>query len=78
MLPRELFVLATLTTLSVATSAASIDFDHGDYEVFPDTEEKSSDDNDNGELDYFLHYKLFIKICTIVILWSQEVENENG
>ncbi|XP_033220534.1 BMP and activin membrane-bound inhibitor homolog [Belonocnema kinseyi] len=51
MLPRELFVLATLTTLSVATSAASIDFDRGDYEVFPDTEEKSADDNDNETKD---------------------------
>lgn len=47
MLPRELFVLATLSTLSVATSAASIDFDLGDYEVFTDTEERSTDDNDN-------------------------------
>ncbi|XP_043469563.1 uncharacterized protein LOC122503182 [Leptopilina heterotoma] len=48
MLPRELFVLATLTTLSVATSAASIDFDLGDYEVLTDTEEKSTDDSENN------------------------------
>lgn len=49
MLPRELFVLATLTTLSVATSAASIDFDLGDYEVLTDNEEKSTDDSDNNK-----------------------------
>ncbi|XP_011499420.1 PREDICTED: BMP and activin membrane-bound inhibitor homolog [Ceratosolen solmsi marchali] len=62
MVPRELIALATLTTLSVATSAAavaaaSIDFDlaggggggsGSDYEVLPDTEERTSTaDNDD-------------------------------
>ena len=63
MLPRELLVLATLTTLSVATSAAAaIDFDLGDYEVFPDTEEKSSDDKDNGKWAMLEFFKIiFIK-----------------
>ncbi|XP_015592729.1 BMP and activin membrane-bound inhibitor homolog [Cephus cinctus] len=44
MLPRELITLATITTLTVATSSASIDLDLADYEMLTEATGKSVND----------------------------------